>query len=316
MRVLFLGSPEFAVPSLKALIEHPKYEIPAVITQPDRKAGRGQRLTAPPVKSIASEANIPVFQFPAIRNNPEVMDLLEKLQPEIMVVVAFGQILPPEFFGFPAHGALNVHASLLPEYRGAAPVAHAILNGETETGVTIMRIDEGMDTGDILSHTAIPLPDSVSRGELEITLAQEGAALLMRTIGGYVSGHIEPIPQNPDQASYAPRISRKDARICWKEKALAVHNRVRAMNPWPAAFSLFRDQELKIWRTAVTEAPPGLELDRAEGSVVDIQEGRIVVRCGGPTFLSLVTLQLPNRRKVSAADFVNGTQLRIGERLV
>ncbi len=315
MRVLFLGSPEFAVPSLKALIDDPRYEVLAVMTQPDRKAGRGQKLTSPPVKRVASDAGIPVFQFPRIRNNPEVLERLAELQPALMLVVAFGQILPPEFFTFPPHGTLNVHASLLPKYRGAAPVAHAILNGERQTGVTIMRIDEGMDTGDILAQKATPVSESISAGELEALLAEEGAALLLNTIGPYVRGEISLVPQRNDQVSYAPRIGKDDGRISWNETALKVHNRVRAMNPWPVAFCSFRDQKLKIWRTAVTEDVPETELERREGTVFDTSGGRLIVRCAGSSYLSLLTVQLPNRNRVSAKDFVNGSQLCVGERL-
>ena len=316
MRVLFLGSPEFAVPSLKALIHSAAYEVVGVITQPDRKAGRGQKLTGPPVKTVASEYEIPVRQFSRIRNNPEVSELLVRWKPDIMVVVAFGQILPPDFFEFPSYGTLNVHASILPKYRGAAPVAHAILNGETETGVSIMRIDEGMDTGDVLTQRTVAVSDMVTTGELEATLAKEGASLLMETIGGYLSGDIRSQPQSQEQVSYAPRISKEDARISWNEAACRVHNRVRAMNPWPCAFTRFRDQELKIWRTAVADELAGIDQGSPVGAVTEINRDRIVVRCAGPSYLSLITLQLPNRKRVSAGDFVNGTQLRVGERLI
>ena len=316
MRVLFLGSPEFAVPSLKALLDSSGYEVTGVITQPDRKAGRGHRLTPPPVKVVASEFGIAVHQFSRIRNNPQVSELLLQQKPEMMVVVAFGQILPPEFFEFPPYGTLNVHASILPKYRGAAPVAHAILNGETETGVSIMRIDEGMDTGDVLTQKTIPISDSVTTGELETVLASEGASLLMDTIDGYLSGRIGLKPQSQEGVSYAPRISKNDARISWNEAASKVHDLVRAMNPWPCAFTLFRDQKLKIWKTSETEEPVGIVQDLPSGAIVDVSGGRVVVRCADSSHLNLLTLQLPNRRRVSAVDFVNGTQLRAGELLV
>jgi methionyl-tRNA formyltransferase len=315
MRVLFLGSPEFAVPSLKALIEDSRFEVIGVITQPDRKAGRGQKVTPPPVKQVALDSQIPVFQFPRIRNSPEAAETLEQLDPGIMVVVAFGQILPPEFFEFPAYGTLNVHASILPKYRGAAPVTHAILNGETETGVSIMRIDEGMDTGDVLTQKTVQVSKTVTTGELEARLSLEGASLLMETIGGYVSGEIKQKPQIQDQVSYAPRITKEDARICWKEDSLRVHNRVRAMNPWPGAFTQFREQELKIWRTDLVEEPLEIDPGAPAGTIAAVSKSQVVVSCAGPSFLSLITLQLPNRKRVTAGDFVNGTQLKVGERL-
>lgn len=316
MKVLFLGSPEFAVPSLKALVENPKYAVVGVITQPDRKAGRGQRLSSPPVKEFATEAGIPVFQFQRIRGNKDVLALLERLQPELMVVVAFGQILPPEFFEFPLHGTLNVHSSLLPRYRGAAPVAHAILCGETESGVTIMRIDEGMDTGDILTQKTLPLPRDITTGEFEESLAQEGAILLSETIDGYVRGEIVPVPQGEEHVSFAPRINKKDAKVCWDRDALSVHNLIRAMNPWPVAFALFRDQRVKIWKSTVSTEPPGIPLDVSDGTVVHVAKEQVIVRCSGPSYLNLLTLQLPNRKQVSAGDFANGTQLTVGERLL
>lgn len=315
MRVLFLGSPEFAVPSLKALIMDSDFEVLAVVTQPDRKAKRGQRLTPPPVKILAVESGIPVFQFPRIRDNWEAQELLNNLQPEIMVVVAFGQILPSDFFDFPVHGTLNVHASLLPAYRGAAPIAHAILNGERTSGVTIMRIDEGMDTGDVLTQKVVPILESCSAGELEELLAKEGADLLVRTMKEYVSGVITPAPQSSEGVSYAPRIGKEDGKVCWKESASEIHNRVRAMNPWPGATTSFREMPLKIWETAVGGSLSEGVSDPSEGTVVNVERGGVVVRCAGPSYLSLLTLQLPNRKRIAAGDFANGTQLKVGERL-
>jgi methionyl-tRNA formyltransferase len=230
-----------------------------------------------------------------------------------MVVVAFGQILPSDFFEFPNHGTLNVHASLLPKYRGAAPITHAILNGEKQTGVTIMRIDEGMDTGDILTQRATSISDTCTTGELEELLAVEGAALLMETIGGYLKGEIRPIPQDSKGVSYAPLIKKEDGEVSWNNDAVSIHNRVRAMNPWPIAFSRFRDQKLKIWKTEVLEAPPESSSSSKKGTIVEAEKGSLVVQCAGRTYLRLLTLQLPNRKKVSAGDFINGTLVKAGE---
>jgi methionyl-tRNA formyltransferase len=314
MRVLFLGSPEFAVPSLNALNESSRFELCAVITQPDRRAGRGQRLREPPVKSVATELGIPVFQFQSIRKDPEAQALLADLQPDVMVVVAFGQILPAEFIYYPPHGTLNVHASLLPKYRGAAPIAHAILNGEAETGITIMKIDAGMDTGDLLSKRVISVPADATTGELEIQLSREGASLLLETIGGYVDGKILPVPQDEAEATYAPRIKKDDGRIRWDQPAVAIHNRVRALNPWPGAISTWREQSVKIWKTEVGQEVEETGLNEVPGTVVQATNGRLLVSCRGTACLSVLSLQLPNRKRVSSAEFVNGWQLEVGER--
>lgn len=321
MRTVFLGTPEFAVPSLRALLSTPNqfYDVRAVITQPDRPAGRGQRLSAPPVKLVAQEAGIPVLQPERLRRSPEVFELLQEIKPEIIVIVAFGQLLPADFFSYPPFGTVNVHASLLPKYRGAGPVAHAVLNGETETGTTIMKIDEGMDTGDVLSQRKIPVGPDATAGELERILAVQGAELLVETLPLYVSGKLKPVPQDSSQASYAPRLKKEDALITWTRTAQAVHNAIRAYNPWPVAFSRLREQEVKIWRSCIScrdasgsnpvQIPSG-----QPGEVVAIDREGIVVACGENSFLTLIELQLPGRNRNRAADIANGLKLRPGER--
>lgn len=311
-RILFLGTPDFAVPSLKALVESPEYDVVGVITQPDRKAGRGQKLKPPPVKLHALESGLEVLQFPSLRNNLEAVELLAKLEVDLCVVVAYGQILTPDFFDFPRHGTLNVHASLLPAYRGAAPVVHALLNGEVETGVTIMKIDEGMDTGDILTQIPVAISSEMAAGDLAPLLASEGAKLLVSTIGGYLRGEIAPKRQDDSLATYAPMIKKEHARIDWNSRADAIHNQVRAFNPWPGANCQWQESGLKVWRTRcgdrgrVGKEPPG--------TVVAIRSDYFLVRCGDQTSLAVLELQASNRRRVSARDFVNGFQLETGER--
>jgi methionyl-tRNA formyltransferase len=311
--VVFLGTPEFAVPTLSALIESPRFEVRAVITQPDRKAGRGQRLTPPPVKLLALENELPVFQFPRIRNNSDAMGLLEAVKPVVCIVVAFGQILPAEFFDYPPKGTLNVHASLLPSYRGAAPVAHAVWNGESETGVTIMKIDEGMDTGDILSIQKVPVLEELSTGELESILAVAGAQLLIPTLEKYLNGALIPEPQNHELATYAPRITKKDGRIDWRKNANSISRQVRAMNPWPGAFAEWRGGEVKIWKALPTSPSMAGKARFQPGRVATIGKEGFQIECKDSTFLTVREIQLPNRKRVPARDFVNGSQLKVDE---
>ncbi|RPJ61741.1 MAG: methionyl-tRNA formyltransferase [Acidobacteria bacterium] len=314
MRVVFLGTPEFAVPSLRALLsagENTHYDVRAVITQPDRPAGRGLRLTPPPVKLIAQEGGIPVFQPQRLRRAPEIYEMLRQADPELMVVVAFGQILPADFFQYPRFGTLNIHGSLLPKYRGAAPIAHAILNGEAETGTTIMKIDEGMDTGDILSQRSMRIDSEVTTGELEVVLAQQGAELLIDTIPKYVSGTLSPYSQDNCVASFAPRLQKEQAVINWKQTAYVVHNQIRAFNPWPVASSTLRGQALKVWRSSAPQAtvPAG-----QAGQIRSIDRLGITVECGTSTSLVLTELQLAARNRNRAFDLANGLQLTVGER--
>jgi len=314
MRVVFLGTPEFAVPSLQALLSaggEIHYDVRAVITQPDRPAGRGLRLTPPPVKVLAEKAGITVFQPQRLRREPQIYEMLRQVDPEIMVVVAFGQILPRDFFCYPRFGTLNVHASLLPKYRGAAPIAHAILSGETETGPTIMKIDEGMDTGEILSQRTVPFDDRMTTGELELVLAKQGAELLLDTIPKYVSGELSPYPQDDCLASYAPRIGKEQAAVDWAKPAKTLHDQIRAFNPWPVATTSLRSDAVKIWRSSVAE-PAGAGSKPGEISGIDRQG--ITVQCGDSTSLLLTELQLAGRNRNRASDVANGLKLKVGER--
>lgn len=310
IRVVFLGTPQFAVPTLNALLESSRIEVLAVITQPDRKSGRGQRLLPPPIKKLALKREVPVHQFHSIRKSPEAFSLLQGLKPDACIVVAFGQILPTGFFDFPPLGTLNVHASILPAYRGAAPVIHSLMNGETESGVTIMKIDKGMDTGEILTVEKVQVPIDLTAGQLEDTLSAAGAELLVETLVGYTSGEIKPVEQDHDRATYAPRIQRDMARINWEESGFEIHNRIRALNPRPGAFTLFRDLEVKIWKSKLVERTGR---GSSPGTIEDLQEDSVVVGCGRNTLLALQELQMPNRKRVSAGDFANGNRLIISE---
>ena len=316
MRVVFLGTPGFAVSSLQALPSwsDPEYQVVGVITQPDRPAGRGQNRTPPAVKVLAAELGIPVYQPERLRDNQAVQEFLEETDPGLMVVVAFGTILAPEFFGYPPLGTLNVHASLLPSYRGAAPIVHTLLNGELETGVTIMKIDEGMDTGAIVSQSRLKVGSDTNAAELEEALAHRGAELLIQTIPKYAAGEIQPVAQKEEQASYAPRIGKEETRIDWSWPDLRIHNWVRALNPRPAAKTFFRGKKVKIWRTSRVKES-GQERDEfgSPGTILSLDRRRIIVSCGGETCLSVEELQMPNRKRLLAVEFINGIKPEVGE---
>ncbi len=309
MRVVFLGTPEFAVPSLSQLLES-HHEVAAVFTQPDKPAGRGQRLHAPPVKVLARRAGLTVFQPERIRDHAN-RPILEKLAPDCLVVVAYGQLLPGWLLGTPRMGAVNLHASLLPRYRGAAPIPWAIMNGDAVTGVTTMLLDEGMDTGPILLQEEIRLDQAWNAQDLAEQLAGIGAGLLLRSLAGLERAAIEPREQEEEYASYAPRIFKEMARIEWNCGAEQIHNKIRAMNPWPVGYSEFREQKVKIFSSRLHAASPPLE--GPEGSLVELTPEGFVVQCGGRTVLEITDLQVEGRRRINGREFINGARLQRGE---
>ncbi len=309
-RVVFLGTPEFAVPSFRALLDSPDFEVVGAVTQKDRPAGRGQRLTPPPVKRLALERGVALLQPERIRGNPEAADFLRRTAPDLLAVVAFGQLLPRSFFEAPPGGALNVHASLLPKYRGAAPIVHALLAGETETGVTIMKIDEGLDTGDTLARRSVPVNDAITAGELESLLAVAGAQLLVETIRPYLRGDLVPRPQDGRLASHAGRIDKAEARLDWSRPAAEIHNRIRAFNPWPTAFTTFRGGPLKLWRSWPRTRPPATS--QAPGTILGLEGERLWVACGESS-LAVLEVQPASRNRMSVRDFVNGFAVTAGE---
>ncbi len=312
MRVAFLGTPEFAVPSLSTLIES-TYDVVAVFTQPDRPAGRGQKLHPSPVKTLAEAAGIPVYQPGRIRDE-ENRALIEGLGVDFIVVVAYGQILPAWFLKAARIAPVNVHGSLLPKYRGAAPVAWAILSGETMSGVTTMWMDEHMDTGDMLLSAAFPIPDTMTAGELARELARIGAGLLLPTLDGLRDGILKPRPQDHSMATMAPRVSKEMAQISWQKTAREVHNLVRAFHPWPLAFAEFRGSRLQILRTWPAA---GIEpVKAAPGTILGIQGEALRIQCAGGTALDLLEVQLAGRRPVSGKAFANGAHVHAGELMV
>ena len=304
-RIAFAGTGEFAVPVLRALTR--AAEVVQVITQPDRPAGRGLKPKAPPVKEAAQRLGLPVVQ-PRSINAPETLNELGELDLDMLVTTAYGQLLKKPVLELPRLGCLNVHASLLPKYRGAAPVAWAIASGERFTGVTVFLMDEGMDTGPILLQRAVEIAPDETRGELERRLAELGGELAVAAVQGHASGKLRPRPQ-PKEGSLAPRLKKEDARIDWGWPAERVHNWVRAMNPWPSAFTYFRGRRLKLHRTRM-----GPELEGAPGELRP--EGRrLFVICGEGT-VELVEVQPEGKKVMSALDFLNGYRPRPGESLV
>jgi methionyl-tRNA formyltransferase len=306
MRVVFLGTPDFGVPSLEALAKH--HETIAVFTQPDRPKGRGGEPAASPVKLAALRLGIPVHQPERIRQ-PEALGILRQLAPEIMVVTGYGQILPRAVIDIAPRGILNVHASLLPRYRGAAPIQWAIANGEHETGVTIMQINAGLDTGDILSQRKLAILPGETAPELAARLAPLGAELLVETIAEIERGTAVWKKQNDAEATYAPVLKKEDGLIDWRRTAEQIYNRVRGFAPWPGAFTRFRGQQLSI-----VAARPATETGGRPG-VLEVTNRRLLAGCGGGTILELLEVQPAGRKRMPAAAFVNGYKISANEKL-
>jgi methionyl-tRNA formyltransferase len=306
LRIVFMGTPEFAVPSLKALVDS-GYEVTGVFTQPDRPRGRGQVVTFSPVKEAALTLGLKVFQPEKIREKANIA-LLQELDPHLIVVVAYGQILSKEILELPPLGCINVHASLLPKYRGAAPIHWCIMKGERETGITTMLMDEGLDTGDILLSQRVRIDPETNCGQLQEVLAEKGAQLLTTTIKMWSEGDLKPVPQEEKDSCYAPLLKKQDEKIDWFDSAVNLHNKIRGLNPWPGAYTIYRGTPLKL-RAARVFKPEG---EGAPGSVDQIIKGQgFVVQTGRGSLL--VTEVQPRGKKTMGADsFVNGYQLKEG----
>lgn len=303
MDLIFLGTPAFAVPTLEKMIEA-GHSILQVITQPDRPKGRGQALSESPVKQAALRHGLPVFQPERIRR-PEVVEQLAKFKTDAMVVVGYGQIIPQSIIDLPRHGIINVHASLLPKYRGAAPVQWAIVNGETVTGVTTMRIDAGLDTGDMLLRAETPISPEETAIELGARLADMGAALLVETLAQV--DKIAPEKQDSSQATLAPILKKEDGRIDWTQPAEAIHNRIRGLQPWPGAYTTFRGQALHVWKSRFAGAATG-----HPGQLIRAGKSLHVI-CGDGSKLELLEVQLEGKKRISGEAFANGQRLQENE---
>ena len=303
-RVIFMGTPDFAVPCLARLVEIS--DVVAVVTQPDKPKGRGQKLLPPPVKAFAQEHGIAVYQ-PVRVKAPDFVDVLRGLAPDLIVVVAFGQILSKEILSLPPLGCINVHASLLPRYRGAAPMQWAIMRGEKETGVTTMFMDEGLDTGDMLMRETLPITQAMTAAELHDAMMKLGADVLEKTLFSLSEGTLKRTPQDETLSTYAPLLDKEVGRIDWKKSAQEIHDLVRGLNSWPGAYTMLEGQKFKIWRTRLAEgtAEPGEIVSvTKQGLLVGTGEGR----------LEILELQAPSKKKMAAGDYVRGHGLQLPAR--
>jgi methionyl-tRNA formyltransferase len=319
MRIIFCGTPQFAVPTMKLLLTEKDFEIAAVITQPDRPRGRGMEVSASPVKEVASAAGLRVLQPGKIRA-PEVEQTLRSLQPDLIVIIAYGQIIPARLLTIPKHGWINLHGSLLPKYRGAAPIQWAIANGETTTGLTSMRIDAGMDTGEMLLQKETEISARETALELALRMAEMGAPLMVETLRGLGAGKLQGRAQDHERATYAPLLKKEDGRIDWSWRAEKIYNRMRAFTPWPGAFSTFRGQTVHIWAEPVSNLVAS-ESEVGARSLVPLAPGTlrsdaqgILVACGEATELHVLSVKREGGKSVSAVEFLHGVRLTEGER--
>jgi methionyl-tRNA formyltransferase len=312
MRIVFCGTPEFAVPSLRRLVAEPGISVEAVITQPDRPRGRGQHISSSPVKEAALAADLHVYQPETIKSD-SAQEFLKRVAPDAVVIIAYGQIVPARLLTIPRLGWMNLHASLLPRYRGAAPIHWAIANGETVTGVTTMQIDAGMDTGPILLQRELEIAPDETSPELAERMSAIGAELVVDSLLRFERGEIQLAPQDSQKASYAKILKKEDGRIEWQRTARQIYNRMRGFTPWPGTYSTFRGQTCHLW------GRPGGGADaeghKPPGEIVTASK-EIYVVCGERTCLRLESVQVEGRKRISTREFANGARLTPGERFV
>ena len=331
MKVVFCGTPRFAVPTLKHLLTQPAFEIAAAVTQPDRPSGRGMQVTFSPVKEAALAAGVPVHQPERIRS-PDSQEILQRIAPDVIVIIAYGQIIPARLLPIPKFGWINLHASLLPKYRGAAPINWAIVNGETKSGLTTMRIDAGMDTGEMLLQTEMPIGPRETTPELAARMAEAGAPLMAETLRGISAGTLAPRPQNHAEATHAPLLKKEDGRIDWARPATEIYNRMRGFTPWPGAYTTFRERTCHIFGEPVSnpvsddeQRAGAQESERTStnrrsanqpsppGTIRLFSDG-LFVSCAGATELRVLSVKREGGKKVDALEFAAGARLTEGER--
>ncbi|WP_017727256.1 methionyl-tRNA formyltransferase [Halalkalibacterium ligniniphilum] len=311
MKIVFMGTPDFSVPVLRRLIED-GYKVAAVVTQPDRPVGRKRVLTPPPVKAEAELHGIPVLQPEKIREEAELKKVLA-FEPDLIVTAAFGQILPKTLLDYPKHGCINVHASLLPKYRGGAPIHQAIIDGEAETGVTIMYMVEKLDAGDILTQAAVPIEANDHVGTLHNKLSEAGAALLGKTIPLLLSGEIKPKKQKDEEATFARNISREMEKLDWSKAGEVLYNQIRGLHPWPVAYTMWNKKPLKIWWAEIEQK----NMTGEPGTVLALEKDGIVVATGNETPLKITDLQPSGKKRMLAGEFLrgSGSSMTVGTRL-
>jgi methionyl-tRNA formyltransferase len=315
LRIVFCGTPEFAVPSLRRLAERPEFSIEAVITQPDRPRGRGGNVTASPVKETALELGLHVYQPESIKSESS-QDFLKRLAPDAVVIIAYGQIIPARLLTIPRLGWLNVHGSLLPKYRGAAPIHWAIANGETATGLTTMQINAGMDTGPTLLRREVTIGPEETSPELAARLSTVGANLIVETLLQFDRGEIAPSPQDENGVSYAPILKKEGGRINWQQPAQQIYNRMRGFTRWPGSYSTFRGQTCHLWgRPEKISATEPTDAQKEPGEIIAAAK-EIYVACAGSTFLRLESVQIEGRKKVTAREFTIGARIKPDDQFV
>ena len=307
IRTVFMGTPDFALATLQGLIEF-GLNVVGVYTQPDRPKGRGKKLAAPPVKELAQQHGIPVFQPQKLRA-PDAVEQLKELRPDLIVVVAYGQILPKAVLGIPQHGCINVHASLLPKYRGAAPINKSIIDGETETGVTTMHMDVGLDTGDMLVKRSLAIGADETAGQLHDRLALVGREALEETLKRLCAGELLAEKQDDSLSNYAPMMKKEDGQIDWNQPAATVHNLVRGLDPWPGAYTHLGDEVLKLSATSVV-----VDLSGEPGTVLQADADGVRIACAEGALL-IGQLQLPGKKRLVAGEFLRGRDLPTGTRM-
>jgi methionyl-tRNA formyltransferase len=309
--VVFMGTPDFAVGTLQALIDSPHYEVKAVFSQPDKPKGRGKAMQMPPVKETALAAGIPVYQPVKIRE-PQWLDVLNELKPDVIVVVAFGQIIPKTILELPEYGCINVHASLLPMYRGAAPIQWAVINGDKESGVTTMRMDTGLDTGDMILKEIVPLAPDETGGSLFDKLSAVGASLLIRTLEALEDGTATFTPQPEESTTpYAAMLTKQDGAIDWTRSAARIECQIRGLNPWPSAYTRYKGKMLKIWGAQLTDRP---QTTAAPGTIIEVTKTSLHVQTGDG-ILSITELQPEGKKRMPIDAYLRGYPAAPGELL-
>lgn len=299
-RIVFMGTPDFSVPVLTMLHEE-GYDIIAVVTQPDRPVGRKRVLTPPPVKEEAIRLNLPVLQPEKLKSSEELTELIQ-MKPDLIVTAAYGQILPKDLLDVPRLGCINVHASLLPKYRGGAPIHQAIIDGEKETGVTIMYMVEKLDAGDIISQTRIPITDDDNTGILFDKLSVAGTELLKKTLPSIIEGTNERIQQDEKYVSFAGNITREQERIEWSKSGIDIFNQIRGLYPWPGAYSVFQGENVKVWKAEKSD----INVEASPGTVIKLLKDRVIVKTGNETSIAITYLQPAGKKRLSAEEFLNG----------
>ncbi|ABY93041.1 methionyl-tRNA formyltransferase [Thermoanaerobacter sp. X514] len=305
LKIVFMGTPEFAVPSLQKLFEE-GYDVAAVVTQPDKQKGRGMKFSFSPVKEVALQKGVEILQPEKIKNNPEFLNRLEEINPDAIVVVAYGKILPEEILTLPKYGCINVHASLLPKYRGAAPINWAIINGEKETGITTMLMDKGLDTGDMLIKKSIPILEEDDAETLHDKLSRLGAEVLIETLKGLEKGSLTPVKQREEEASYSPILTKEMGHIDWNKTAEEIRNLIRGMKPWPGCYTFYGDKMLKIWKGEIVEYNGNEE----NGTVLK-SKGDLIVKCDKDA-LKIVEIQQEGSKKMGIREYLIGHNIPEG----